>query len=328
MAGLWARGVDPSLLHVDRLVGFVAAEQDGVVAWDQLVALGLGRVAIEHRVRRGLLHALHPRVYRWGFLDGSPWTAARGAVIACGDRSCVSHHFAAALHEMRPHPRGLIDVTILGRRVRRRGIRAHTVETLARADVWLLRGIPVTAPARALLEIAPELEFRELADAVEQAQVKRLVSKRDIAATIERAPRRPGVRALRALLEEPAFTRSHAERLLVSLVRTAKLPPAAFNARVEGYEVDVLWRRQRVVLELDSYAFHATGAAFERDRRRTAALTRGRYVVLRTTWHELTRESHALVARVAEALALSVPGANAAALSGGASRGSPARADP
>jgi hypothetical protein len=60
-----------------------------------------------------------------------------------------------------------------------------------------------------------------------------------------------------------------------------------------------------VVLEFDSYAFHATRAAFERDRTRTAVLQRARYVVLRTTWNELTEASHALVARTAEALALS-----------------------
>ena len=57
------------------------------------------------------------------------------------------------------------------------------------------------------------------------------------------------------------------------------------------------------MLEFDSYAFHATKAAFERDRRRTAALQRGRYEVLRTTWNELTMQSLALIARTAEALA-------------------------
>ena len=144
---------------------------------------------------------------------------------------------------------------------------------------------------------------RELADAVEQAQVKRLVTKRDIEPTIERAGPRPGVAALRALLEEPAFTRSWAERRLVALLRAAKLPRPVFNARAEGYEVDALWRRERVVLEFDSYAFHATKGALQRDRRKTAALQRGRYVVLRTTWLELTKESHALIARTAETLA-------------------------
>ena len=114
-----------------------------------------------------------------------------------------------------------------------------------------------------------------------------------------------GALTLRALLEEPAFTRSQAERRLVALLRAGSLPEPIFNADVEGFEVDALWPQQRVVLEFDSYAFHATRAALERDRRRTAALTRGRHLVLRTTWLELTTQSHALIARIAEALVLS-----------------------
>ena len=43
---------------------------------------------------------------------------------------------------------------------------------------------------------------------------------------------------------------------------------------------------ERVVLEFDSYGFHATRAAFDRDRRRDATLQRARYLVLRTTWTE------------------------------------------
>ncbi|HEY1540139.1 MAG TPA: DUF559 domain-containing protein [Solirubrobacteraceae bacterium] len=168
-----------------------------------------------------------------------------------------------------------------------------------------MRGIWVSSPARALLEAAPELTARELAAAVEQAQVKRLVTKRELSAAMQRAGRRPGVVALRPLVAERAFTRSQAERRLVVLLRAAGLPEPAFNAHVEGFEVDVLWSRERVVLEFDSYGFHATRAAFERDRRRSAALTRGRHLVLRTTWSELTEHSHALVARTAEALALS-----------------------
>ena len=166
-------------------------------------------------------------------------------------------------------------------------------------------GIVVSAPARALLEIAPELSSSALADAVERAQVKQLVTKRELVAAIERAPWRAGVAALRALAEDEAFTRSHAERELVALLRAARLPEPIFNAVVESWEVDAFWARERVVLELDSYGFHATRAAFERDRRKTADLTRNGYVVLRSTWTELTKHSHALIARTAEALALS-----------------------
>jgi very-short-patch-repair endonuclease len=294
--------LDPAVVHVDLSIGRVAAQQHGVVTSRQLAALGVGRGAVAHRMRRGLLHAIHRGVYLWGTPDARLLARAHAAVLVCGADASLTHDASAALQGFRPPPRGPLDVTVPDRRVRVRGICTHQSPIPAR-ERRVVQGIPVSSPARALLEIAPTLTPRELADAVEQAQVKRLVTKRDITATIERAGSRAGVRALRAVVEEPAFTRSWAERRVVALMRAARLPRPQFNVYAEGFEVDALWRDQRVVLEFDSYAFHATKAAQERDRRKTAALQRGRYVVLRTTWRELTKESHALVARIAEALA-------------------------
>jgi very-short-patch-repair endonuclease len=305
------RGLDPSLVHADQLISLLAARQDDVVTWHQLTALGLGRGVIARRVERGMLQALHVGVYLWATAVPTFRGRARGAVLCGGDGAWASHHAAAALWAIRPEPAGPVDVTVIGRRLRARGVRGHEVRAPSARDLRTIGGIPVSAPARALLEVAPELTSRELADAVERAQIKRLVSGRDVAGAIERAPRRPGVAALRALLEEPGFTRSVAERRLRALLRAAALPLPAFNAVAEGYEVDVLWRRERVVLEFDSYTFHATRSALQRDRRRTAALQRARYVVLRTTWIELTKQSHALIARTAEALALSAYGPRA-----------------
>lgn len=289
-------------MHVDLLIGLVASRQHGIITSRQLAALGVGRGALAHRIRRGILHAIHRGVYLWGSPDAGLLARGHAAVLACGADASLTHDASAALQGFRPHPKGPLDVTVAGRHVRVRGIRTHE-SPLAPRERRYVQGIPVSSPARALLEIAPQLTARELADAVEQAQVKRLVTKRDIEATIERAGSRAGVRALRAVLEEPAFTRSWAERRVVALTRAARLPRPQFNTYAEGFEVDALWRTHRVVLEFDSYAFHATKAAQERDRRKTAALQRGRYVVLRTTWRELTQESHALVARIAEALA-------------------------
>lgn len=300
-------GLDPAVVHVDLLIGRVAARQHGIVTSRQLAALDVGRGAVGARMRRGLLHAIHRGVYLWGPPTPSLLARAQAAVLACGEDARLSHDTSAALQRFRPAPTGPLDVTIPGRHVRVRGIRTHE-SPVAVPERRTVAGLPVTSPARALLEIAPQLTPRELADAVEQAQVKRLVTKRDIAATIARARGRAGVRSLRAALDEPAFTRSVAERKLVALLRAAKLPQPVFNAVTEGYEVDALWRRERVVLEFDSHAFHATKGALERDRRKTAVLQRGRYVVLRTTWHELTEESHALIARTAEALAWSSAG--------------------
>ena len=272
------------------------------------MTIGAQRGAIEHRVKRGLLHALHRGVYLCGRPADDLRARAMAAVIACGERAVVSHTAAATLWEIRPEVEGPITVTIVGDRARHAGIRAHQTHSLDPSDRKVLRGIPVTSAARTLLDNAFDLAPRRLGEALEQAQIKRLVTKREIDATLRRAPRRPGRAALRALVADSAFTRSAAERMLVTLLRAADLPRPAFNAEAEGYEVDALWRVERVVLEFDSYEFHATRAAFERDRRRDASLTRAGYLVLRTTWQELTERPHALVARIAEALALARAG--------------------
>jgi very-short-patch-repair endonuclease len=300
---LAARGIDPSLVVVDRLIAEVADRQNEIVTREQLRSLGLARGAIRSRVARGLLYPLFRGTYIWGHPSATPVGRAVAAVFACGEGSVLSGHEAAARWELRPETEDPIDVTVVGRRVRLPGIRTHETASFAVGDIRTLHGIPITSPARTLLDVAPDLTTRDLAAAVELAQVKRLVTKRDIAATLDRAAGRAGVPALRAFLDDRPFTRSEAERLLAALLRAAKLPRPAFNHIVEGLEVDAVWRPERVIVEFDSYKFHATRAAFERDRRRDAILLRAGYLVLRTTWHELTNEPHALVARIAEALA-------------------------
>jgi very-short-patch-repair endonuclease len=121
-----------------------------------------------------------------------------------------------------------------------------------------------------------------------------------------RALPRRGSRALRAALDgEPALTRSEAERRLLALIRAARLPRPETNVRVEGYEVDFLWRPQRLIVEVDGFAYHSSRHAFERDRARDAALQAAGYRVVRFTWRQIAYDSHALVAQLSRLLAAS-----------------------
>jgi very-short-patch-repair endonuclease len=116
--------------------------------------------------------------------------------------------------------------------------------------------------------------------------------------------RRAGSRVLRVLLDSgPAFTRSEAESRFLDLVRRAELPAPAVNVRVSGCEVDFMWRRARLVVEIDGFAWHAHRDAFERDRRRDANLIAEGITVMRVTWRQLMDEPFAVVARVARVLA-------------------------
>ena len=100
--------------------------------------------------------------------------------------------------------------------------------------------------------------------------------------------------------------RSELEHRFLELCRRAGIPEPETNVtlRVAGrpYEVDCLWREQRVVVELDGAAAHDTSRAFERDRERDAALVAAGFRSLRYTWRRLTRHPEAVISEVRRTL--------------------------
>jgi very-short-patch-repair endonuclease len=167
------------------------------------------------------------------------------------------------------------------------------------------RGIPVTSPARTLLDLAAVAPSHDLERAFDEALTQRLTTTASLTAAVERAQGHHGAGRVRALLarsEEPALTRSEAERRFLALVREARLPAPMVNAHVAGYLVDFLWRDSRLIVEIDGYRFHSSRAAFERDRLRDAELNAAGFRVVRVTWRQLVEEPVAVIARLARAL--------------------------
>jgi very-short-patch-repair endonuclease len=64
---------------------------------------------------------------------------------------------------------------------------------------------------------------------------------------------------------------------------------------VAGFEVDMAWPAQRLVVELDGFGYHRTRAAFERDRLRDARLQVAGFRVLRITQRRLESEPQRVV---------------------------------
>jgi very-short-patch-repair endonuclease len=294
----------------DRVIAALAARQRGVVSREQLLAAGIDGGAIKRRVRALRLHPMHRGVYLVGHSVGAHGAREMAAVLACGEGAIVSHRSAAHQWQLLPYPANPppIDITLAGRDAGvRTGIRAHRVRTIDPCDIRTLDRIPITTPARTLLDLATVLRPYSLERAIAEAQVRRLVRKRDLLDQLERNPGRPGTRALRRLLDldgGPAFTRSEAERRMLRLVRAAELPIPRVNSRLGRYEVDFLWHEQRLVVEVDSFRFHSPRARFERDRARDAALAAAGYTVIRVTWRQLVDATEAVAARVAAALAV------------------------
>lgn len=225
------------------------------------------------------------------------------AELAAAQRGVVHRSQLAALGIGRR-----VEATLAGRHVRERaGLRVHRVPELHSRDVRLRDGVPVTAPARTLIDMAGLVSDDAVADALAQGRVMRLISDRELNAAMARCLIRAGTARLRRVLRdehEPTLTRSRFERRLISLTDRAQLPRPGVNVMLHGFLVDAVWRAAKLVLELDSYQFHAHRGAFEIDRKRDQTLAAAGYVVVRATWRQLQDEPMATIARIAQALAL------------------------
>ena len=87
-----------------------------------------------------------------------------------------------------------------------------------------------------------------------------------------------------------ARTKSPLEDLLLDLCQDHGIPLPEVNVWVQGFEVDALWRKERVIVEVDGGQAHATPARMERDRARDLALRAAGFLVLRYTWWQVTAQ--------------------------------------
>src|SRR3954468_1122628 len=267
----------------DWEIGEWAEANHGVVARHELFEMGIGRGALEHRVRAGRLRVVYRGVYAVGHRALTAHGRWIAAVKAGGPGALLSHISAAALWNLIRSSSPIIHVTTPGR-ASPRGIRVHRVRRLRPDDVAVVDGVPVTSVARTLLDLADVLPARQLIRAVEQAERLRVFDMRAIAALRSDGRRIKKLRtAIAALAGEPPRANSHWERDLLDFCDDHDIPRPELNVIVEGHEVDALWRAKQVVVELDSYLFHRHLKAFEEDRRKYAKLQLTGYLVLPLT---------------------------------------------
>ncbi len=259
-------------------------------------------------LRQAYVHRLHAGVYAVGHLAPVPLGRETAALLACNETAVLSHSSAAALWGIRPDPpeSAPIEVTLRRGGVKnRRGIRAHSSRSMHRREIRLRHGLPVTSPARTLLDIAPDLSRRELERALDEALATHIMTKSQLTEVLERSQGRRGAAILKALAVDRTTstrTRSHPEETFLRLIREARLPTPLLNVRVHGFEVDFYWPDQGVVVEIDGYRWHSTKSAFERDHRKDATLRAHGIDVNRFSADQLDDTPYAAVADVTRRL--------------------------
>jgi very-short-patch-repair endonuclease len=274
---------EPAIRRRDMAIARLAGQQHGVISSAQLTLLGVSTSSIGDRVSAGRLHRIHRGVYAVGqpkISNEGRWMAA---VLACGEGAVLSHVSAAALWTILPRGRarsssgdrsvlglgvGMVDVTVLGHggRATRNGIRVHRSATLSLPECTRRLRIPVTRPARTLQDLRGVLSSPKLAAARREAEYLGL--------------------PLDALAE-PNRSRSDLETLFFTLCRRHRLPQPEVNVQLDRFIVDFLWRKERLIVEVDGWEAHRSRSAFEEDRARDARLKLLGYEVLRFTWRQI-----------------------------------------
>jgi very-short-patch-repair endonuclease len=224
------------------------------------------------------------------------------AALAAGPAAVLSHRSAGVLWRLIPSWSGPIEVTTSRKSRPRAGIHVHYT-ALPSDEMTAVAGIPVTSPFRTLLDLAAVLRRRELERAFNELKVRRLTDVMSLAELLARHSGRRGSVNLRALLVSKApegRTRNDFEENFVALLDANGLPRPRLNAdlalRGRFFEIDCLWERQRVAVELDSRTVHGTDKGFESDRQRDRILLAEGWRTARVTWWQLCDEPESIVA--------------------------------
>jgi very-short-patch-repair endonuclease len=167
-------------------------------------------------------------------------------------------------------------------------------------------GIPTASVERTLLDLAGSAQPRSLNNLIDRCERLGTLEIASLDSLLVRAGRHPGrARLARALgiYRDPAFSRARSERLLLALVKKARLPQPVINLFIAGHEIDAYWERERFAVEVDGWDAHRTQAAFESDPRRIEDLKLAGIDAIRITARRIEREPEMVAKRLATLLA-------------------------
>ncbi|HWN72171.1 MAG TPA: DUF559 domain-containing protein [Solirubrobacterales bacterium] len=119
---------------------------------------------------------------------------------------------------------------------------------------------------------------------------------------LRRARRQAELMNVRLRGVEGKRLRSDLEEDFLALCVHHRFPSSETNMKIGRWEVDFLWRSARLVVEIDSFAYHRGSIAFHDDHARDLDLRRRGYTVLRFDERQLEDEPDQVADDVARVL--------------------------
>jgi very-short-patch-repair endonuclease len=300
----------------DPRIARLAARQAGTFSRAQALAVGMTDSSMLRRIRGGRWVVLHPGVY---LLDGvrPTWhSEIWAAALAAGPLATVTHETALRLHGSPHVPSRPITLTVPhGAHPRVAGAVVHQIDDLRVGDVSRTDGLPVSNPARAVVEVAATVGRRHLGRVLDDLVFDRRTTYDAVAVALARVarPGKPGVAALAATLDErseqavPAA--SELERALFAALVAGGLPAPAAQRALPGRGavvglVDGAYDDCRLIIEADGRRWHTRVEDLRRDHERDAEAARAGWQTLRFLYEQITRDPDGVCAVVADVRAV------------------------
>lgn len=241
--------------------------------------------------------------------------AVRATVTGLRTPAVVSHASAAALHGL-PLWRLPLDHVEITREPPARTdtgsrLRSHAAR-LPAAERGSLDGIPLTSPARTVIDLARSLPFAPALVVADAALFAKKVTAEQLSESLERSAGRPGARrARRVVAAADARSESVGESRSRALMIEYGIPLPDLQVEVRAPDrtligrTDFAWRKYRLLGEFDGRVKYGRllrpgqdpGDAVWEEKQREDALRAEGWGVVRWIWRELDPPA-ALVARI------------------------------
>lgn len=302
-------------MSASRAVAQLIEDQYGIISRRQARAEGLSIKAIDRKVASGLWEPAYRGVFR---LSGTARTWEQKVMAACmaaGVEAVASHRSAGTLYGLPGLPRWLELTVPASRHVRIPGVAAHRSALWTPDDTFNHNGIPLTSPARTIVDLSAEISHTRLAAIVDHALGNRLVRRRELQETALalRDRGRKGTDPILRLFDERPEA-EHPERpmqtgiesLLFAVLKRYGVPLPVRQFRVvlsDGSVVylDFAYPDLLLALEADSYRHHSTLTAWSHDHTRNQELIADGWSILPITHKGLEADPSGVAFRVQRA---------------------------
>jgi hypothetical protein len=218
------------------------------------------------------------------------------AVLAAGDRAALAGR--AATHNyglLRGRPPAPEVMTTAHRRIR--GVVVHRARSIDEEHIRVWNGIRTTTIARTVVDLAGVCSLDTLARIHHEADVRFRIDPDDVDAVLALRPNAPGAALLRAVVHgDTPLLLSRLERGFRRVLREHGFAMPLFNRPEGAHYVDCRW--PGFTVELDSFRFHRTRRAWERDHDRVRAAHCRGDAFRRFTWRDVFEDQRYMLGQL------------------------------